>query len=362
MDALRGFALLSVCLANLRDFSLYSFLPGQLQESLSTAPADRVCALLFSIFIEMKGLTVLTLLFGIGFAIQTRRMPLTSYARRLSGLLLIGVVHGVFWFNDILRVYALAGLFLIFTIRTRPLLLGAIGFAIAVLPWNLFQSGPSNAGEIVNSTYAAFSGGSLLEMVRANIRYDVWLRTMEWSFPIALFGRLVLGAAIGRTDAIIEPAKHLPFWRRTFQISLALGAVLTACRLAGVEDNFGVFIGRTARSASSATLGLCYLAGFVLLFERSDWRARLKIFIPIGRMTLTNYVLQTAIGITLFYGIGFGLGPRFGLIGLLPFCAGIFTFQLLFSKWWLERFSFGPIEWVWRCATYGSLIPIRKTG
>ena len=360
IDAVRGFALLIVCLSDLRDFSLYSFLPSDVQSALSTASADRIYAFLFSTFVEVKGLTILTLLFGIGFAIQARRIPMTFYARRLLGLLLIGLAHGAFWFNDILRVYALAGLCLVFTLRTPPLLLGAIGFAIAVLPWDLLQSIPSDVGEIVSSTYAAFSGDSFSEMIHANIRYDLWLRTVEWSFPIALFGRLVLGAAIGRSDVIIEVSEHLRFWRNTFRITLLIGAILTAFRLVGWEENFGEFTGRTAQSAGSATLGLCYLAGFVLLFERPAWRARLRVFVPIGRMTLTNYLLQTAIGIALFYGIGFGLGPRFGLIGLLPFCGAIFVFQLLFSKWWLQRFAFGPVEWIWRCLTYGSMIPIRK--
>jgi uncharacterized protein len=359
IDALRGFALLGVCLSNLRDLSLYSFLPSQGQSALHTASADRICAFLFSTFVEMKALTVLTLVFGIGFAIQTRRIPMTFYARRLLGLFLIGLAHGVFWFNDILRLYALAGLGLIFTRRAPPVLLAVIGFAIAVLPWDLFASVPSDAGAMISSTYAAFSGHSFSGMIRANIQYDFWLRTAEWGFPIALFGRLIVGAAIGRSNVIIEPSKHLRFWRNTFRITLLTGGALIAFRLTGGEENFGEFTGNTAHSASSITLGLCYLAGFVLLFERSAWRARLRVFVPIGRMALTSYLLQTAIGIALFYGIGLGLGPRFGLIGLLPFCGVIFVAQLLFSKWWLERFTFGPIEWIWRCFSYGSVIPIR---
>lgn len=360
LDALRGFALLSVCLSNLRDFSLYSFLPGQVQAALPTAPADRIYAFLFSILVEMKGLTILTVLFGIGFAIQSRRIPVSFYARRLLGLLFIGVIHGLFWFNDILRVYALAGLCLLVTVGMRPMLIAAIGCVIAVLPWNLFQSIPANAGEVIQSTYTAFSGHAFWPVIWANLKYDMWLRTSEWSFPIALLGRLMLGVALGSTDVVIHPAKHLPFWRNTFVATLAIGSALTAARLLGWEDRFGDVTGHTAHSATSVTLGLCYLAGFVLLFQGPAWRARLRVFVPIGRMTLTNYLLQTAIGIILFYGIGFGLGPRFGLIWLPVFCAVIFTAQVILSRWWLDRFTFGPVEWIWRCFIYERWLGFRR--
>src|SRR5205814_1107727 len=193
----------------------------------------------------------------------------------------IGLAHGLFWFNDILRVYALGGLFLMLTLRIPPLSLAVIGFAIAVFPWNQFQSIPSDVGGIVSSTYGALSGHSFSEMIRANIRYDWWLRTVEWSFPIALFGRLILGAAIGRTSVISEPGKHLSFWRKTFRISLVVGAILTALQLTGWENNFGDFTCYTAHGAVSVTPGFCYLAGFVLLFQTPAWRARLRMRAPI---------------------------------------------------------------------------------
>jgi uncharacterized protein len=82
--------------------------------------------------------------------------------------------------------------------------------------------------------------------------------------------------------------------------------------------------------------------------------------IAVGRMALTNYLLQTLIAIILFYGVGLGVGPRFGLIGALPFFVAIFIIQVALSRWWLARFYFGPVEWMWRCLSYGSLIPMRK--
>ena len=77
-------------------------------------------------------------------------------------------------------------------------------------------------------------------------------------------------------------------------------------------------------------------------------------------MALTNYLTQTVLGIALFYGVGFGIGPRFGLGGVLAAGAVIFAVQLWWSRWWLERFRFGPVEWLWRCLTYGRRFPLRR--
>ncbi len=77
-------------------------------------------------------------------------------------------------------------------------------------------------------------------------------------------------------------------------------------------------------------------------------------------MALTNYILQTLLALILFYGLGFGIGPRFGLVGVLIAAITIFTLQLLTSRWWLERYHFGPLEWLWRTLTYGKRQPWRR--
>jgi uncharacterized protein len=114
-------------------------------------------------------------------------------------------------------------------------------------------------------------------------------------------------------------------------------------------------------STGALKLGLAYAAIFVLLFQRATWRRWLQLFAPVGRMALTNYITQTVVAIALFYGIGLGIGPRFGLVGVLVSGAIIFAVQIALSHWWLARFHFGPLEWLWRSLTYGQRPPMRRS-
>ena len=117
---------------------------------------------------------------------------------------------------------------------------------------------------------------------------------------------------------------------------------------------------RLMRNATPLAMGLLYLAGFVLLFRRAAWARALGLLAPLGRMALTNYLAQTVIAVGLFYGVGLGIGPRFGLVGTLVFCVLILVAQIVASRWWLARYRFGPAEWAWRSLTYGQRQPMRR--
>ena len=106
-------------------------------------------------------------------------------------------------------------------------------------------------------------------------------------------------------------------------------------------------------------IGIAYAVGFVLLFYRPAWARRLRVLAPFGRMALTNYVTQSLMGIALFYGVGLGVGPRFGMIGVLVACASMVALQMWWSRVWLAHFTHGPLEWVWRWFTQGSRPPVR---
>ncbi|HJU40056.1 MAG TPA: DUF418 domain-containing protein, partial [Tahibacter sp.] len=115
------------------------------------------------------------------------------------------------------------------------------------------------------------------------------------------------------------------------------------------------------RAAGSIGLACAWMAGFVLLFQRDAWRRRFGTLAAVGRTALSNYLLQTLLGIALFYGIGLGIGPRWGLPAVLVATVAIFVAQCAASAWWLARFRYGPVEWAWRCLTYGERLPIART-
>ena len=106
-------------------------------------------------------------------------------------------------------------------------------------------------------------------------------------------------------------------------------------------------------------MGFAYAAGFALLFDRSAEAPGWKLLSSPGRMACTNYLGQSVMGILLFYGIGFGLGNRVGLLGTELIALGVYALQIAFSSLWLRRFRFGPVEWVWRMLTYGERLPLQ---
>ncbi len=102
------------------------------------------------------------------------------------------------------------------------------------------------------------------------------------------------------------------------------------------------------------------MTSLALLFQRSEWQPRLMPLSYVGRMALTNYLLQTVVCTTLFYGYGFGLYGKIGIAGGIFLTVVIYALQIPLSKWWLTHFRFGPMEWLWRSATYLKLQPMKK--
>lgn len=384
IDALRGFALAGVLLVNLRDLSLFSFLTEEARSAMMTAAWDPLWAMVMAALVEKKAITIFTLLFGVGFAMQMqsaarRDEGMHHYVRRLLILLAIGIIHGLFWHADVLRFYAVMGLFLVPMRRLSSRMLAGIGLLLSVFPWSLFQPmvdsfAPSltTPPEISASTFAAFAGSSMWRMLKANFSYDLWLKVTQWSLPLAFLGRLLIGAAIGRSNVLREPKQHSRFWSRLLIFTLPIGAVATASVVIRDHVDLGTWsiqqlwsnetashLFQISRNVASLSLGLAYIAVFVLLFQRPAWARWLNVLSPVGRMALTNYLLQTFLGLGLFYGFGLGIGPHLGLAGVSLVFPLIFGAQIALSHWWLARFNFGPVEWVWRSLTYGRLLPLR---
>ncbi len=366
LDALRGFALFGVLLVNLRDLSLFGFLSETARAGLVTAPPDHWLDLAMTALVDVKAFTIFTLLFGVGFAMQAQRASaagadMSRYVRRLLVLLAIGLLHAyLFWWGDILRLYALLGLLLMPLARLRARTLAVLGIFVAVFATPILRPMmaawlPTTISSEAASAAAltAFQSPSWPLMLRANLNHDIWTRITAWGLPFYVLGRLLVGAALGKSGVLWEPQKHRRFWKSLLTVLLPLGLALTAFVMSRDHGAFGPMEGwwrteqaraltRISRSGASLALGLAYVAIFVLLFELPAWRRWLQLFAPVGRMALTNYLLQTVFALALFYGVGLGIGPRFGLVGVLVCGVFIFLAQIAMSRWWLARFHFGP--------------------
>lgn len=374
LDALRGFALLGVLLANLRDFSLHQFLLD------TSAIQDGVAQRLMAALLDAKAATLFSLLFGVGFAMQMRARADAArrYRRRLLLLLLIGLAHAwLLWWGDILRYYALLGLLLLPMARWSPRRLALAGIVVALFAAPLLAPfakawlpAVTPHARAAAEALAAFSGPDPGRAWVANLDYDLRMRLANWSLAGFVLGRLMVGAALGATTLFSHPHERRRAWLGILAAGLAVGMPATAFAL--LRDQQILFndgwwasadardAARVIRAAASLSLGLAYMAAFALLFLHGLPRKLLMVFVPAGRMALSNYLAQSLIGVALYYGAGAGFGPARELSPVLLLGLALFATQSAGSAWWLRRFHYGPCEWLWRSATCGSWQALRR--
>lgn len=382
IDALRGFALAGVFLTNLAVLSLFKMLPADERAALPTAAFDTLVMQALEVLVNDKFITLFSLLFGLGFALQLKRAEargtggLARYVRRLVVLLGIGAVHAyLVWWGDILLIYAFAGLLLILFRRCSSRVLVGSGLFIALVlplliaPWidGVLPESPPKSERYVEAAHA-FSGNDLPDMLSANAALTNWMRIGNWSLVCFVLGRFLIGYWAGRRELLQRPERHLASIRRIFAWSLGLGVALTlAFRndtarivMAGLDGETGIDFTRLVDRGSALALGIAYATGFVLLYLRPFWRRWLQVLAPVGRMALTHYLAQSLIGVGLFYGIGLGIGPGWGTAPWLAVWAAAFALQIAASHAWLARFRYGPMEWLWRWLTDGSRPALRR--
>jgi uncharacterized protein len=177
-----------------------------------------------------------------------------------------------------------------------------------------------------------------------------------------------LGLAAGRSNRLTDSPGFVASTRRLLGPALALGLAANLATALLVETQGGSQLSaRAVLTEATIALGgpslaLCYVFAALWCLQRPAWRARLRPFAAVGRTTLTNYLLQSLIGIGILARTGLGpLGPITPPAGIALTCV-LFGLQMAASRWWLARFRFGPAEWFWRSLAYGSRQPLAKRG
>lgn len=387
IDILRGMALFGILAANIRGFAgpaLTYFFPHLFWPALH----DRIAQALIDTFIQQKFITIFAFLFGAGFAVQFERATRRNAAFgwrflwRMTLLLAIGVAHGLLiWFGDILLVYALCGVMLI-PFRKRQdktltiwavilLLIVPLIFTLAFLAAQAGAQMPDptpKAADIVRDANT-YENGSFAE-ITARRAADAVLH--NWAllpvFGWQVLGLFLLGMLAWRRGFFQPATESLPRYRRWMWIGLAVGltgnAAATAYRWLADPPALPTDVASYAfvviQQVATPFLSLGYICFVVLLCQSEAMRARLHRFAAIGRTALTNYLLQSVIGTLLFYNYGLGFFGDAGPALLLPLTFVIFLGQLYLSAWWVARYRFGPVEWVWRKLTYGGTLPMRR--
>jgi uncharacterized protein len=389
LDVLRGLAVCGILIGNMQWFSGYGMMPPAVA---GRGPlADQITHFLVWLFVEGKFYSIFSFLFGFGFALQIARaetrgdFKASLFKRRLFWLLVIGLLHAyLLWAGDILSIYAVMGFVLIlFRKKTNGALL-KWAFALLVIPiltylllYILFVAfappetvASLDAAKINmwNEAVRKVPQSSYLQIITGyNLNYIVGRYAgliLEMRLP-KILAMFLLGFYAYRRGFFQDLSSHQQFIRRVLRYGLILGLVgnLAFAALAGAEAVIPPSPAGVAGVISYAfgvpALALFFIALVATLWQKAAWRRLLAFLAPVGRMALTNYLLQTVICVLIFYGYGFGQFGRFGAGAATLLALAIFLFQILMSALWLKYFSYGPMEWIWRQFTYRQRLNLR---
>ena len=389
LDSLRGLAVLGILLCNIPIAAVPEAVATSLPLwPLGQAPASVGVWLTTQIFFQQKFYSLFAMLFGVSILLvggeggerdRTRILIL-----RLVSLLAIGLFHGfVIWQGDVLNTYAIVGLAAMWA-RGWPakrLLQAGIGLNLALSGWGAFkilqhatQGGgdppPKAMAEFFASNHAdalQYAGSLTQSLVQNAKDYGGFVTASfaHWppTWPLLVLSLMLIGMGLYKLGVLSGRASPGVY-------KALIGTGLGALAIVGMAETFYTVLAshpwpiramaRWLQSATAPVVSLGYVGLMVLAARSRLWKTIPSILAPVGQMAFTNYLTQSIIMTAIFYG---GRGP--GLYGKVdrPGLAGIvitvWIAQIVWSQWWMARFTMGPLEWLWRLAYRGPM-PLRR--
>jgi uncharacterized protein len=391
LDVLRGVALLGILAMNIRSFAAPFAAYVNPLVMYEYSGASRAAYWATTLVFDTKMMSIFSMLFGAGAIIYSGKTsdgklsPTRLWYCRNFWLLVIGLIHAyLIWVGDILVVYSLCAFLFLWWTRNLP------AWALVLLATAMFAVG----GLLAFGEAAAFNTSSAEERAEEVSAWQPSPNDLEKEKDVYRAGYLGIVADRVPTAFFIQTIYFLAFFLWRSGGMMVLGQALMKWRVLTGERSSGfylalafagyvvglplVWIGMQRLEAVQFAVPQRYTldlynyfgsiavvlghVGLVLWLLRarptSVWFGRLA---AVGRMALTNYLMQSIICTTLFYGYGFNLFGRLDYAWQLVVVAAIWALQLVVSPWWLQQFQFGPAEWLWRWLTYGARPPLRRS-
>lgn len=389
VDVLRGFAMFGILVVNMEGFSSPGYHAAS-GERLWTGLVDRLAESLVAHGAAGKFMAMFAFLFGLGFAMMMERAEARNLSfvpiqtRRLLVLLVIGLVHGfLIFYGDILVTYALAGFLLLLFRRWRPRAILIAAIIVNLLSFveveldiarslncpaagqaRLEPAPPDEApGASAEAKLQAYGRGTLGEITRQRAHDYLSDHSEPYNIVLRRLSFFLLGLFVGRLGIFRDIAGHRMQLVRIFKWALLVGGLAHVARFLLLNQGLPPWM-RLLRLPTSIVgnpaLACVYAIALVLAFQVSAWRRWLSPLAAVGRTALSNYLLQSLICTTVFYSYGLALYGTLGPAAGLALAAVIFALQVPLSVWWVRRFRFGPVEWLWRSLTYGRRQPFRN--
>lgn len=373
VDCLRGFAIVAIMLLhNLEHFDLYYF-PKGLPDWLVAFDKGLWDSMFF--LFSGKAYAIFAMLFGVTFYIQMSNRERRGedfrprFAWRMALLLMFGLVNSAIYAGDILSFYAVLGFVLIPVARMGSGAVLAIALLCMAQPYewvNLMgalDNPTAKLPDLASSGYYAkidsyLKGDSILAGLVGNFTNGK-MASLSWSWENGRFFQIVslfmLGMLAGRRQLFHPTPQAKRFWMRTLVIAAVCFVPLYLVRINLDTLVAGEAVRRPLTtmfvSWSNVAFMLVLAAAFILLFHGVGQRV-LKVFAPLGRMSLTSYMVQSLIGAALYYGYGAGLYEYTGASVCLLIGIVLAVLQGTISAWWLRHHAQGPLEALWHRATW----------
>lgn len=364
------------------DLTLAPVVESPFWQAIDTAEYDS----LYFLF-SGKSYAMFSLLFGLSFFMQMESQAAKGFdfrgrfLWRLALLFLFGYINGLVYMGEFFMVYAVLGVFLIplYKVPTRWLLvlcvllflqIPAVISFVSLLSDNVANE-PTAAAAYMDRLFEraadVFINGSLMDVLSFNT-FDGQSAKCLWVFNnfryLQLLGLFIAGMLIGRQGIHKSEEKMVKYSHLFLPYCLAFWAVFYAVAFLlpvwGV-DGFALRVGQTLfKTYGNLGQMMVYFCGFTLLYYRYKGQKVLDRIAPVGRMSVTNYMAQSIVGVSLFYGFGGNFAVEFNYLQSFLLGAAFCVIQIAYSNWWIKRFYYGPMEWLWRSLTWFQVVPLSR--
>ncbi|MEP7107178.1 MAG: DUF418 domain-containing protein [Ferruginibacter sp.] len=367
IDILRGWALIGVVLVN---YFLFFYFGKEI-----TIPTDdhlsHIVRLLTDIVFTNKSRIMLNVLFGFGFATLINNIsnkginPILFFSKRMFWLFVIGLINTCFYNGDFLKDYAIVGLLMLVFYKASENT--ALYFAIALMFIYPFTT------VFFYSHFPSHSPATDIRLYESNNIFDVLLYGLKEGtrelyetgrllginlFVLAcfLFGQYLQKIAFFHKIIAGKISAKKMFW-------LSLGATIIIAVISDTLTHlFKIAFFKQYNIQFWLEFGLMivFISAFCWIYKKGKLKTFFSALQSVGKMTLTNYIVQNIIGILLFSGFGLGLLHHLPFYAYILIAISIYILQVYFSKWWMTKYNYGPVEWIWRQLTYMKRLPIKR--
>jgi uncharacterized protein len=372
LDAIRGLAVFGILLSNILIIGGYYVTNYSILEKMHLVKLNYGIFIFSYYAIIGKAYPIFCMLFGISFYMQYKKYKdgeksfVKFFLWRMLLLFIIGVMHVFIWPGDVVHYYAVISIFLIpfRKFKARNILIVSIVLFVVAITIGLsgeFMHKQDHTEQEERVASYQFEGVNFYELKdkvqneglqgmwffnkqQYNILYSIERFKTSVMWVLALF---LLGIFLYIKEFITTRMYH---WKYLVSfLIIGLGGKTLA-----------MFVSYHLRIIEHVFLSLFVISLFGIIYKSKLGKKLLSFFNPVGRMAFTNYVLQSILASLIFYGIGLGLFAEIPLYGIYLISFGILFIQTIFSIYWLKKFKFGPIEWLWRTLTYNKNLKLKN--